>query len=846
MKKILLAFFSLAFLFFTLVFLLGKSEVHAYDYYKNMDPRPCSKGGGTCPTGLESIYSERREQCVDTYDTFKQNPVTNHFWVDDPDIYAQGMADERAREFLDWVLNHGAVDNHPSLAFMWKVTRNLAFFGLMIIAAVMGLGFFISKRASFETNLKIWPSISKLGVSLLYIFFSFAVISVLIQFSEILMKFFLETLGGKDLFNIYFSGISEEKNYIGWIGCRDLNFKVQEAVQAELFLLKLTNVTYYVLGSMLILRKVLLWFLLFVSPFLAIIMPFVFIRNIGWVWIGVFFQWLFYGPLVAIFLGALRQIWHAGIPFIFDFSRVATKLGYVYPTGVNIIYGGPAQILNNDPLRNGNYVDTFVEYVITLIMLWAVIAFPWWLLRIFRDYCCDGINAAKNILMSMYDQMRGGPNPQHPAPGPTPANIGVSLKLPKDLETPIKLKLETVEEVKRTTTENITKSLNLSTNKLTDVASFETNKQVKETVSKNIEYLSNPTKAETPSERQKYMNIRTELFNRAIKNDQGAKQILSSISSSRLEQRQRRDTLLKSMPQVALATQLVSYKVKIPQEKVTSVTTSIINNFSLKESIIDTIAKEVKLQPQQVRTIFNSLLQNISQPITGIVDKISEETGLDKEKISSVIKTIARFILNDKETISSIAQKENIKPEEVEKLITTQIPVIAEPEKHIEEAVAIPPTVPLEEYENVKKMWQKQYELGEIPVSENIKSRKQWVEQDIVFITNTLNKLLSANNELRNQGLDDLGYILPIFLLNNLKGEELLVYLKAKLEAAKATDEIINREKAIEEKLKEKMDEEKVEVAAPKKKEEEKTMEMAQGLETDIPSEDKNKPPPQV
>ena len=53
--------------------------------------------------------------------------------------------------------------------------------------------------------------------------------------------------------------------------------------------------------------------------------------------------------------------------------------------------------------NTSNYVDTFAEYIISLIMLWTVLILPWWLLLIFRDYCCDGIYSMKNILLSMYD-----------------------------------------------------------------------------------------------------------------------------------------------------------------------------------------------------------------------------------------------------------------------------------------------------------------------------------------------------------------------------------------------------------------------------------------------------------
>ena len=171
----------------------------------------------------------------------------------------------------------------------------------------MGIGIIIGRKnigilGSSNFKIDISPLIIKLILVLLFITFFASIILMLIQISEILMKFFIENLGGKDLFNIYFSKVSDEKNYMNFIGQRDLNLRVQEAANTELFLLKLTNITYYVMGVMLILRKIILWFLLFVSPFLALLMPFVFIRNVVWIWIGVFFHWVFYGPLFALFL----------------------------------------------------------------------------------------------------------------------------------------------------------------------------------------------------------------------------------------------------------------------------------------------------------------------------------------------------------------------------------------------------------------------------------------------------------------------------------------------------------------------------------------------------------------
>lgn len=726
MKKILLSLFIIAFVFYLTPF-LGKvfAQGVQQQFLQSNQQEPIICG---CPSELNKIYQDRGtgETCVTDFATFQQDPGVNHIWVEDAEITSQGKADDRARQFVYWVVTHSSINNHPALFKIWSTVRNVSYFFVIIVAAIMGLGMIITQRSSFNTNIKVWPSVMKIIAVLLFITFSASLVITIIQLSDILMKFFIENLGGKDLFNIYFASISQEKNYLDFVGCRDLNIRVQEAYKSEMMLLKLTNISYYVMGGMLLLRTILLWFLLFVSPFLALLMPFVFIRNIGWIWIGVFFQWVFYGPLFALFLGALASIWKAGIPFIFDFSRAGKTEGYIYPTAINILYGGPAQTLSI--LNNGNYIDTFTEYVITLIMLWAVTFFPWWLLRIFRDYCCEGIVAMKNILMSMYDQQRGSP-PTPPGPAPTPTSIGTALKIPREVEIPMKVKLETVEEIKRAKSEEISRSLNMTATRLTDIAHFETNKQVNETVKKNINYLQNPIQAETITDRQKYMNLRTELYNRSLKNDTIAKGILSSISTSHIEQTERRKEILQSIKQVVPTIKLVTVTVPVPGEK----------------------------------------------------GKV----------------------------------KEVVKP----------------PEKPIETLIPVPPTVSIEDYEQVKKMWKQQYVKGEVPVAENIKTREQWVNQDIVFITNTLNKLLSPNDELRQQGLDDIGYILPIFLINNLKGEELIVYLKAKLEAAKAVQEEKQKEKEIEERLKSKAEEEFVEVSQPKEEEKVKEMKMEEKLE---------------
>ena len=795
-------------------------------------PLACPKGA--CVAELDEIYNQqgKGEQCTPSYETFKSDQAKYHYWIEDPEITTQGKSNDRARQFIYWVTTHSAIDNHPVLKRIWETARNLSFFFVILTAALLGLGIIIGQKTNFETGIKLWPAVTKILTSIFYIAFSATIVLTVIQLSEVIMKFFIENLGGKDLFNIYFSSISKESNYVDFVGCRDINIRVQEAAKTEITLLKLTNWSYYFMGGMLLLRKIILWFLLFVSPFLAILLSFSFIKNVGMIWIGVFFQWVFYGPLLALFLGGLASIWKYGIPFVFDFSRVNTVAGYIYPTAISILYGGPAQKLGL-ATNNGNYIDTYVEYIITLIMLWAVTIFPWWLLRIYRDYCCEGINAMKNIMLSNLNP--GHPNGHPPPPSPTPiptninSNVGVEMKTPREIGATVKTRIETIEEIKRAKTEDISRSLNIKATNLTDIAHFETNKTLNETTNKNINYLKNPIQASTSVERQKYMNIRSELSTRATKSDLTAKRLVNVFTSSKSEQSNIRQDMIASIPKMVPVTQLVSFKVKISPEKAQQISRAITNTVINNKTIIDTISQKSGVVPEKTTQVLNSFHQNINTPATEVVQKISDDTKIEKAKVTSVIKEFSVQLRSD-EKISQVAAKDNnLDSDQVKKVIDAQLPVISEPEKNIEQTVTIPQTVSIDEYEEVKKMWTHQYEKGEVPLTENLKNRRAWVEQDIVIITNTLNKLLSSQEEVKQQGLDDVGYILPIFLVNNLTGEQLLAYLKAKIEAARTVKDLLDREKEVTERLKAGA-EEKVNVMKPKMKEAEKTMELKEEL----------------
>lgn len=679
-------------------------------------------------------------------------------WAFDPDVTEVGKNSERARQLLWWVFSHPAIHTAPVLAQMWAITRNIVYIFVILVIVALGLGLILSSRkgnlsaifsgiSSPVAGLNLAGIFIKVAMVLLYVTFSYILILAFIQVSEIMMRFFIENVGGKDLFNVIFAGAgNRDENYISFIGYSDTNLLNREMVNTSLFLIRMTSLTYFVMAVLMILRTIILWFLLIVAPFLAVLMPFVFIRNVGWIWIGVFFQWLFYGPLVALFLAAITKIWIFGIPFTFDFSRVNQPSGQVYKTAINILYGGPAQTIT--PGNSANYIDTYAEYVVALVMLWTAIILPWLLLRIFRDYCCAGIAQAGATLNAIFDRIRQYPPPSPMEPTGTPVSVsGIALELPfrQKIKEEIvkKTTIENIREITKETTSDIASKMDAKVSSLKDVGRFEMDQTRRADIQSQLRKIASPQNITLPAERQQYAALNAELQKRAARGDILAKSILTAGSSS-------------------------------------------------KETII------------------------VNIPIGGgrpMVAASSKTTGVYAPTISA--------------------------PTVLTKGVPAHIPTVSLPVG----TKTVATSVPVEDYEEVKKMWLKHYREAPVPTSENIKNREQWVSEEIKKLTNISNLLSSSEPKLKQQGLEKVSELLPFLLLGGFSDIETLTYLKAKLEAAKQIElESEIQMKAKEEAKKEiKEEEETLVEVTPKREEEKKKAEVAAEEKLEIPKDEKGK-----
>lgn len=457
-------------------------------------------------------------------------------WQFDPDVTEVGKNADRARQLLWWVFSHPGINTAPILVEMWSVSRNIVYIFVILVIVAFGFSFILLRRRA--TSVNIPPILVRVGGVLLYVTFSYLIVMALIQISEITIRFFIENVGGKDLFNVIFSGTgNSETNYTSFVGYSDTNPTSKEMVNTSLLLIRLTSFTYYIMSIIVLLRTIILWFLLILSPFLALLLPFVFIRNIGMIWIGVFLQWLFYGPLMALFLATVTKIWVAGIPFSFDFSRAGSASGQIYKTAINILYGGPAQTLSAG--NSANYVDTYAEYVITLVMLWAAIILPWFLIRIFRDYCCDAIKASNATLGGIFDRIRQYPPPSSVLPVTPTTSAGMAVELPfrqrvgEDISVLRKTRIEEIKEINRVNTTEIARAMDLSVSKLSDVSRIELNDTKRNSVEQQLNKLYAPEKISSNTEREKYATVRSELKTRAAAGDRIAQTILAAGSKEK-------------------------------------------------------------------------------------------------------------------------------------------------------------------------------------------------------------------------------------------------------------------------------------------------------------------------
>lgn len=476
-------------------------------------------------------------------------------WVKDQEVTFVGKTATRANGFLQWTLeNYNWVSitadatTDPIQEF-WIMVRNIVFVLLLLFILAAAFVMIVTRGQ----NLTIMKFVPRFVMVLILIFLSYALVRFLYQATDVMQGFFLRVddpvtgqgrfIGPQDLLYIAF-------DYQTFTGFRQVGFEYDESAFISLLLVKLTAITYYVMTGLLLIRKIILWFFIILSPIFPLLLIFNPMRNTAKIWVGEFFRWLLYAPLFALFLHGLVMMWRDRIPLNFDFTSQGGVPGtdVVYPTAINILLGGPGQQIGIN--NSVNLSDTFALYVIALLMLWVVILLPFLLLQIFLDYV-GNMSIAENPVykkistQSWFTKSFGTPPPAPGQPPQQSSPFGMARQLPffnkrgmQSTATQSNATLNRTNIANTTSMQDSKETLrlaNLSVPKMRDIARFETSMMKKDTASRQeisrfhetLERIAAPQGS--PQEREKYTNIKAQLVTQASGGDHLATSILSAL-----------------------------------------------------------------------------------------------------------------------------------------------------------------------------------------------------------------------------------------------------------------------------------------------------------------------------
>lgn len=748
-------------------------------------------------------------------------------WVEDPEVTFVGKTASRANDFLNWALENydwicvkkvnNACDNsnNPLMEF-WALVRNIVYAVMLLF--VLGTAFVIIITRG--QNITIMRFVPRFMAIIALVTLSFALVQFLYIIGDIIQGFFLRP-DGRDGGLISSADLLYIDFKYSFTGYRAVGASNDESAFISLLLVKLTAITYYVMTGVLLVRKIILWFFLIVSPIFPLLIFYAPIRNTAKIWVGEFFRWLLYAPLFALFLHGLVIMWRDKIPLAFlqidqglpGKACPPETVTNCYPTAINILLGGPGQTIGF--YNSVNLPDTFALYVVALIMLWVVILLPFLLLRIFLDYMNSisiggfmNKHVNKNFAFLNPRNPSGGPTPPTPPGKMTPAGMARQLPFMNKRATTIAVERPANTNVQSTVSQpvavrevnDVLRSVNISVPKMQDVAKYEkallsnsaTDKQQVTRVNETLSKIANPANVTSVTERQQFSQIHEKLVGQQERGNPLATSVLSAAIKTTVTHTVNVDAQLKSLLQQLANPTSANPKVK---------------------------AKLTTLKSQLLGARQGG--DPLATSVLSTAEKI-EKKELTGEQEQAAIQDIKAKVEQQKQSGDPVAQSVVATMEDAQQATATQsLPVVNRVQQ-----------VSLEDYEEVRKMWVENYETLEPPTTLEGKQleREEWIASDIQKVNEAITLLSSVEPQKVNEGMEMVGSILPFLLMGGFSKSEVVAYLKAKLAAAKSVVEDANKKK----------EEEATMVGREEHTEEAKQMTMEQARE--LPTGDTTKP----
>lgn len=701
-------------------------------------------------------------------------PVTipDNTWVQDKEVTFTGKNAARAGLLLNWVLRdykwmHLDKKNKNPIENFWKKIRDIVY-RLLILFVIVTAFILITTRGR---SIKAMRFIPRFIAVVLLVTFSFALIQLMYEATDVIQGYFLKS---KENGFCPPDCISQQDLlFVGWdyrpfFGIRLYGEQFEESAFISLLLVKLTALTYYVMVGVLLIRKIILWLFIIVSPIFPLLLLYYPVRNTAKIWLGEFFRWLLYAPLFAIFLGGLVSLWGSSIPMNFDFSKVHKANQVIFPTAINILIGGPRQLVN---LTNSvNLEDTFALYLVALLMLWGVIIVPWILLQIFLDYAFS-YNYTENPVFRQLLPFLGN-KPPSPPPTPPPSSAGTARTLPfKDFivpqmprttgmakQIPVEQQIQRPARVplsvNRQVNQEILRLTNLSVPTMRDIARYESSLMSRDTskrteitrIKEQLSTIANPTSVAANT-------IRDRLTKESKAGNALANSILTAATSS---------VRLANLPALPITTQQITNIIQHIAKPET------VSNPVERQKIItikDRLTKESKVGNQLAIVIVNATKSELTEATSAHVsEKLKEAKGKGDPLAKAVSDAMVPAGPSSLPNINRIQQ------------------------------------VSLDDYEAVKKMWSENYHNMDVPQTiSGAQDRKAWVREDVRKISDTINLLSSTDPRQVEEGMQEVSNILPFLLMGGFSQSEIIAYLKAKQEAGKSVLEVLEKTQQDEE-----------------------------------------------
>ncbi len=723
--------------------------------------------------------------------------LTANTWKEDDEVTFVGKVAARADAFLNWALQYYKWAYVPSgaqdtLQSFWVTIRNIVYLFLLLVILITAFVLMVTRGRSIT----IMRFIPRFIAVILLIFFSYAIVQFLYGMGDLVQDWFLRNSDHKiiqssDLLYLGFK-------YDEFTGFRKIGLDNDESAFVSLLLVKLTAATYYVMTGILILRKIILWFFIILSPVFPILLLYAPLRNTGKIWVGEFFRWLLYAPLFSIFLSGLVAMWSSGsqtisgIPLEFkNLGQAGVEANILYPTAINIVLGGPGQIVNQ--YNSVNLPDTFALYVVALLMLWVVILLPFLLLQIFLDYF-HSVSFSDNTYLkqliangSSFINKNPAPAPQGPPPV-SPQSTGMAKVLPfaNKISIPnVRPQAETFRpagearslpfarpqqrQLPKEEVRQISQLTSLPVPTMQDIARYETaalssNITRHEEVSRvheTLEKIANPSVITNNTEKERFNLVREKLVQQSQQGNPLAASILSAVTNVVT-------TNKSSVQTVPLTATQVTQNVQKGLEKIANpvATTNPVERkqfTQLKEHLIQESEKGNQLATSVLATTTTITNESHKTDTTEVV-RVRQQLETAKQKGDP----LATSILETFNTQQKPAQQAGARGG----------PSVVLPSVNRVQHVS------LDDYEAVRKMWKENYQNMDVPPADG-NDRKTWLQGDITKMNRIINLLVSSNPQSAEEAMREVSNILPFLLIGGFSQEEIIAYLKAKEEAAK-------------------------------------------------------------